>query len=411
MKKIIEIKNLSKRYDIGREKKMYNSLRDDLVHFLKHPIKSIFQNKESFWPLRHISLSIEKGETLGIIGSNGAGKSTLLKILSRVTSISDGKVILRGRVGSLLEVGTGFHPELSGRENIFLNGSVMGLTRKEIKEKFSSIVEFSGTEKFLDTPIKHYSSGMFTRLAFSVAAHLDPDILIVDEVLSVGDLSFQTKAMEKINKIGEDGKTVIFVSHNMEAISKICKKVLWLEKGKIVEFGEASKVIASYILNAKKNAFNSKAISDPSHYARDLGLETFKFTKISVQSKKKDREISYQVPFEIEIQGVASKEIRDFMVGFTIGTPSGVPIFNSYSIDGALKTNYKKGTMSFNATIDPNLLLPGSYIIHLIAVGSGVSLWVPDALVFNVLEGKSTKTARLKSEGLISYPVVWEVTS
>ncbi len=407
MSNIIEVKNISKRYVIGREKKMYNSLRDDLVDFFKHPLRVLTGDNEFFWPLKDISFTIKKGETLGIIGSNGAGKSTLLKILSRVTSISDGEVILRGRVGSLLEVGTGFHPELTGRENIYLNGSVMGLTKKEIISKFSSIVSFSGTEKFLDTPVKHYSTGMFTRLAFSIAAHLDPEILIVDEVLSVGDLSFQTKAMEKINKIGDEGKTVIFVSHNMEAISKICKKVLWLEKGKIVEFGEASSVIAHYIANSRENSLSAKNLSDIGNYARELGHDVFRFSQISVASSKKNKEVFFNEPFQIEIQGKAYRTIHDFMIGFTITTPTGAVIFNSYSIDAKLSTTYKKGNLIFTVTLDQNLLLPGPYVIHLVAVGSGISLWIPDALVFNVLEKDSAKTSRLKSEGVISYPVTW----
>lgn len=409
MKKIIEVKHLSKKYIIGKEKKMYNSLRDDLVNFFKNPISSFMGSSDFFYPLKNISFSIEKGETLGIIGSNGAGKSTLLKVLSRVTSISEGEVILRGRVGSLLEVGTGFHPELTGRENIYLNGSVMGLTRKEITDKFASIVEFSGTEKFLDTPIKHYSSGMFTRLAFSVAAHLDPDILIVDEVLSVGDMSFQKKAMERISNIGKEGKTVIFVSHNMESISKICKKVLWLEKGQIVDFGEASSVIAKYITAVRNASLVSKDLSDPSAYARDLGLGVFKFTQVSVTSKSRGKNIFFHKPFEVTVEGIASKNIDDFMVGITIGTVTGIPILNSYSIDGGLEKKYKKGKLTFTFTVDPNLLFPGSYIIHLVAVGAGISLWIPDALVFTVLEMGSSKTTRLKSEGIIYYPAKWHV--
>lgn len=409
MTKIIEVKNLSKRYTIGKEKKMYNSLRDDLVNFVRHPLKSIFESNESFWSLKNITFSVEKGETLGIIGSNGAGKSTLLKILSRITSPSKGEIRLCGRVGSLLEVGTGFHPELTGRENIYLNGSVMGLTRKEINNKFSSIVEFSGTEKFLDTPIKHYSSGMFTRLAFSVAAHLEPEILIVDEVLSVGDLSFQKKAMERINEIGKEGKTVIFVSHNMEAISTICKKVLWIEKGEAVEFGEANKVISSYILNSRKNSLNSKTISDPTHYGRNLGYDLFKFTKISVRSKKRNKEIIFKEPFEIKIEGIANKNVEEFMVGVTMATPTGVGIFNSYSVDDGLRTKYKRGTITFTINFDPNLLLPGSYILELFAVGTGISLWLPNALSFNILVRKSLKPVRVRSEGIIVYPLSWHV--
>src|SRR5579859_5712037 len=231
MSTIIEINHLSKRYTIGKNNKPYIALREEITSFFKNPIKPIQKNTRSFSALTDITFSLEQGETLGIIGSNGAGKSTLLKILSRVSSPTSGEVILKGKVASLLEVGTGFHPELTGRENIYLNGSIMGLDRKEIIEKFSSIVAFSGIENFLDTPIKYYSTGMYTRLAFSIAAHLDPEVLIVDEVLSVGDLSFQKKSMAKMHEVSAGGRTVFFVSHQLPAISKLCKRVLLIDEG------------------------------------------------------------------------------------------------------------------------------------------------------------------------------------
>ena len=229
MSAIIEVNNLGKKYLIG-EKERYLALRDKLAH----PIKALKNTRSSevFWALSDISFSVEKGEVLGIIGKNGSGKSTLLKILSKITPPTTGEVCLRGRVGSLLEVGTGFHPELTGRENIYLSGSILGMRKKEIDKKFEEIVNFSGVEAFLDTPIKRYSSGMSVRLGFAVAAHLEPEILLVDEVLAVGDAEFQKKCLGKMGEITKQGaRTIIFISHNMAAINQLCDRVLLLENG------------------------------------------------------------------------------------------------------------------------------------------------------------------------------------
>lgn len=248
-KPIIEAKNISKQYSLD-QKLRYETLRDTVMRFVKNPF-SLLENRKSaknFPALQDISFEIQKGEAIGLIGPNGSGKSTLLKILSRITMPTTGEIKLRGNVASLLEIGTGFHHELTGRENIFLNGSILGMTKKEIMEKFDEIVEFSGVEKFLDTPVKRYSSGMIVRLAFAVAAHLDSDILIVDEVLAVGDSDFQKKSMKKMNEATREvGRTVIFVSHNMEAIKKLCTKCILLKSGKIEIFDTTNRVIEKYI--------------------------------------------------------------------------------------------------------------------------------------------------------------------
>jgi lipopolysaccharide transport system ATP-binding protein len=254
---IIEVKNLGKKYFIGEQQK-YLALRDAMNNIVRSPLRwlrgKVQGSHEEFSALQDVSFNVEKGEVLGIIGRNGAGKSTLLKILSQITPPTTGEVRLRGRVGSLLEVGTGFHPELTGRENIFLNGSILGMRKKEIVKKFDEIVEFSGIEKFLDTPVKRYSSGMYVRLAFAVAAHLEPDILIVDEVLAVGDAEFQKKCLGKMQEVTKkDGRTVLFVSHNMGAIRNLCSKVLWLEKGTLKMFGSTEKITSSYLLDCSLN--------------------------------------------------------------------------------------------------------------------------------------------------------------
>jgi len=252
MRNIITVENISKRYQIGTSHQSTGqSLREALNEFIKRPINRLRNNgyeaDNEIWALKDINFAVEQGETIGIIGSNGAGKSTLLKVLSRITEPTTGRIELFGRVGSLLEVGTGFHPELTGRENIFLNGAVMGMKRSEITQKFDEIVAFSEIERFIDTPVKRYSSGMYMRLAFAVAAHLSPEVLIVDEVLAVGDASFQKKCLGKMGDVANEGRTVLFVSHNMAAIQVLCKRVVWLQQGKIAGEGETETVVKNYL--------------------------------------------------------------------------------------------------------------------------------------------------------------------
>lgn len=250
MEKIIEVHNLSKSYRLGAKKESYYSLRDEMVNLAKKPIqwlKGQRINRKDFWALKDVSFSVKRGEVIGVIGRNGAGKTTLLKVLSRITPPTNGYAIIRGRVNSLLEVGTGFHPELKGRENIYLTGAILGMTKKEIDSKFDEIVEFSEIGEFLDTPIKRYSSGMYVRLAFAVAAHLEPEVLFVDEVLAVGDYKFQKKCLEKMSKVSQEGRTVLFVSHNMASVARLCNRSILLEKGRLIMEGPTSDVIERYI--------------------------------------------------------------------------------------------------------------------------------------------------------------------
>lgn len=253
-KSIIEIKNLSKQYSIGVDK-TYKTLCDSFMSAVKKPLNTLKDRRRSddtFWALKGVSFNVEPGEVLGVIGRNGAGKSTLLKVLSRITYPTEGEIRMRGRVGSLLEVGTGFHPELTGRENIYFNGAILGMKKWEIDSKFDDIVKFSGVEKFLDTPVKRYSSGMNVRLAFSVAAHLEPEILVVDEVLAVGDMEFQKKCLKKMEDISKgEGRTVLFVSHNMAAIESLCSRAILLEKGKITFDGDTKEAISRYLEKSK----------------------------------------------------------------------------------------------------------------------------------------------------------------
>jgi homopolymeric O-antigen transport system ATP-binding protein len=251
MKPAIAISNIGKRYKISHQHKAaYRSLRDEIVEGITAPLSLLSGTQdevEQFWALKGISFDVPQGQIIGIIGRNGSGKSTLLKILSRIVDPTEGQAVMRGKVASLLEVGTGFHPELTGRENIYFNGSILGMTKREITRKFDDIVAFAETEQFLDTPVKFYSSGMYVRLAFAVAAHLDPDILIVDEVLAVGDAEFQKKCLGKISTSAREGRTILFVSHSMEAVSSLCNQAILLEKGRIKAHGEVAEVIKEYI--------------------------------------------------------------------------------------------------------------------------------------------------------------------
>ncbi|NMB57364.1 ABC transporter ATP-binding protein [Candidatus Beckwithbacteria bacterium] len=289
----IQITNLSKKYIISHHKTAYNTLRDSFVSFWKNLFTQ--KKKEEFLALKNINLEITQGSILGVIGKNGAGKSTLLKILSRIVEPTNGEIKIRGKVASLLEVGTGFNPELTGRENIYLNGSILGMTRKEINAKFSDIVKFSEIEKFLDTPVKRYSSGMYVRLAFAVAAHLDSDILLVDEVLAVGDIAFQKKSLGKMNKLAKDGRTVIFVSHNMGAIQDLCDQCLFLENGEIKAIGKTDKVIKQYLNNKKNINLNS---SDFKGTLKEL----IKIKEIVINDNKNKEEVILSPKEELEIK-------------------------------------------------------------------------------------------------------------
>lgn len=284
----ISVENLGKRYDVGRLHDSKDGLRHAIERALRSPLAAFKQGLKAkqtkeFWALRGVSLQIRRGEVVGIIGSNGAGKSTMLKLLSRITVPSEGCIRINGRVASLLEVGTGFHPELTGRENVFLNGAILGMSRTEIIRKFDEIVEFSEIGEFLDTPVKRYSSGMYVRLAFAVAAHLDPEILIVDEVLSVGDAAFQRKCLGKISSFAESGRTVLFVSHSPEAVRHLCSRVVWLKGGRVTEDGPAGTVVENYF----------EAISTVSEFSAQNQQYNFTVQRVVLKNSEGNRSAQF----------------------------------------------------------------------------------------------------------------------
>lgn len=278
MKPILEIQSVSKKFKIHHEGVPYLSLRNRLSELVQ--FKASRKSNEEFWALKDISFSVMPGESIGIIGKNGAGKSTLLKILSKITPPTSGKIIGRGRIASLLEVGTGFHPELTGRENVYLNGSILGMRKQEIDSKFDEIVDFAGTEKFLDTPLKHYSSGMQLRLAFAVAAFLEPEILVIDEVLAVGDAEFQKKCLGKMEDVSKNGRTILFVSHNMSAIQSLCTKGIFLLEGKVEYEGEATKTIERYLNKVTNLELNALVVRELTSNVR---IENFSFNTSALQ--------------------------------------------------------------------------------------------------------------------------------
>ena len=316
MKPILEIQNISKKFVINNKQQPYLSLRDSIAN-----IFTAKTNKEDFWALKDISFNVEHGDTIGIIGKNGAGKSTLLKILSKITPPTSGKIVCRGRIACLLEVGTGFHSELTGRENVFMNGSILGMRHSEILKNFDAIVDFAGVEKFIDTPLKHYSSGMQLRLAFAVAAHLDPEILIVDEVLAVGDASFQKKCLGKMGEVSEkEGRTVLFVSHNLQAIQDLCSSIVVLEKGNVIEHSDTGSGIKTYMsLWQKGELDNDLNLKD--RLSRCSG--DVRFTSVVVQDEGRNAKWDFQSGDNIRLvfSYQVFKNIDNLMVYFALKSP------------------------------------------------------------------------------------------
>jgi lipopolysaccharide transport system ATP-binding protein len=377
-KTVITVEHLSKRYILKHKKQeRYTALRDVLTDkartFFKKRQVGDFKEREEFLALSDISFEVKQGDRIGIIGKNGAGKSTLLKILSRIVSPTKGQIVIEGRVASLLEVGTGFHPELTGRENIFLNGSVLGMTKTEIKRKFDEIVAFSEVEKFLDTPVKRYSSGMYVRLAFSVAAHLEPEILIVDEVLAVGDADFQKKCLGKMRDVTGEGRTVLFVSHNMGAINTLCTSAILLDKGTIQAMGDTEKITGIYFSGDMfgsgefiigKNNSNEKVV---------IEKITLKDGNGSIRSN-----FQFGSNIEVEVELNSLSEIEEPYIWIAIKSARG-PITNASGlIDGYRPAKFTKGKNIIKCTFFNVPLLPDQYTIHMGIRDSGGSTSITD---------------------------------
>jgi len=363
----ISVENLAKVYRIGLASQRPENLRQAIREAALSP----FHYLRLVWALHDVTFDVQVGEVVGLIGKNGAGKSTLLKILSRITEPSHGQAIIRGRVGSMLEVGTGFHPELTGRENIYLNGTILGMHRAEIDRKFDAIVEFSGVEKFLDTPVKRYSSGMYVRLAFAVAAHLEPEILLVDEVLSVGDAEFQKKSLGKMSDVAKEGRTVLFVSHNMAAVQGLCQRAIWLDQGRIKEDGPTDAVISSYL----KTAIISTAERVWTDLESAPGNEKARLCAVRVLDANGEASGQGRIeePLTVEIEYAALEP--DLLLSVSIGVfdEKGVYVLSSPSntdSNWALRP-HPVGRYRSRVTIPPDLLNIGTYSITVIVAEGG----------------------------------------
>lgn len=368
---VIRIENLSKKYIIDHQAEGYQTLRDRLGEGAKSWLKKISSSKgeiphksEEFWALKNISLTIKQGDRVGIIGRNGAGKSTLLKLLSRITEPTSGRIGIKGRVASLLEVGTGFHPELTGRENIYLNGAILGMSKEEIKKKFDEIVAFAEVEKFLDTPVKRYSSGMYVRLAFAVAAHLEPEILIVDEVLAVGDVQFQKKCLGKMQDVSQgQGRTVLFVSHNMDAIQRLCSQCILLDRGELVAQGDTASCVAKYLSNNFYQASPQDWI-DLSQLRR-MGTGEARFVAASYSSL--NEAVGFQpysegtLEFLLAIESDSDKSIGSLAV--TIYNQSGTKLVNADSASVGKAIALKQGRNLVKLKIAQLHLNPDIYVV------------------------------------------------
>lgn len=398
MKPAIEIKNLGKQYRL-HEAPPYLSLRDVLS---KAPWDWAGKEKKAdpyFWALQDINLRIEPGERVGLIGRNGAGKSTLLKIISRITPPTRGEAFIHGRVGSLLEVGTGFHPELSGRENIFLNGSILGLKKAEIKRQLDAIIDFSGVEKFIDSPLKHYSSGMQLRLAFAVAAHLEPEILLIDEVLAVGDMEFQKKCIGKMEEVSrKDGRTILFVSHNMSYITGLCDKVVLLDQGKMISEGKSQTVINEYIANTKSIFKSDNIVLTANKIVRLRAIRTLNCEGKATESFATDESIDIEMEYEVLEEG------HVLWLGYNLHNQEGVNIFDTHSvITREYNEPHSPGLYKAVARIPAHLLNTGMYYTSCAVFNHlkhTIHFHEKDVLVFHVHEAFDRETARGMSPGV-----------
>lgn len=403
-------KGLGKRYRISGARTGPSTLRESLTTAPSRTLSAIglrASTDQDFWALRGVDMEIREGEVVGVVGRNGAGKSTLLKILSRITEPTEGRAGLRGRVGSLLEVGTGFHPELTGRENVFLNGAILGMSRTDIRRRFDEIIDFAGIEQFLDTPVKRYSSGMYVRLAFAVAAHLEPDVLLIDEVLAVGDVAFQQKCLGRMSHIARGGRTVVFVSHNLAAVSSLCTRAVLLDRGRLQIDGAVSTVLTSYmdIVHATlEHALDEREDRQ--------GSGVFRFTGIKVSSPAGP--VSVGSPATVELAFRTTTPVRNALASFAVNGPFGEPLFLcSTRLKGTeLATLPDEGVIRCDLASLP--LLPGRYTMNVYGEGNGgVADWVEEAAAFDVVESDFFGTGQLPpdSHGRLVMEQAWTVES
>lgn len=412
----IQVTGLSKKYRLGalHGQAPYKRLSETLASIFTVPwrklqrLESNIPQVETFWALKDVSFEVQHGEALGIIGRNGAGKSTLLKILSHITKPTEGRVALYGRVGSLLEVGTGFHNELTGRENIYLNGAILGMPRAEVKRKFDQIVAFAEIDKFIDTPVKHYSSGMYMRLAFAIAAHLEPDILVVDEVLAVGDADFQKKCLGKMSDVAGQGRTVLFVSHNLSAIANLCPKTIWLDHGQIKEYGETQTILPHYL--SKQSVSGSlDLIHHPGRIGNNKLIKQVRL--MSTQGITSIFETNGNFNFEVDYC-IKPHIARQVSLGFNVKDSMGNLLFSSHLNQYQQQVLSSGEMQTIKAKINPIPLTPGIYELSLFLSNGTTNLdIIENAVSFEVVWNKALGLSYPPvGWGSMYVPVSWEAT-
>ncbi len=405
-KPIIRVEALGKQYRIGARGRGYKTIRETLVDAVISPFRRLNSKSRSdagnveslIWALKDVSFEVQTGEVLGIIGRNGAGKSTLLKILSRITEPTEGRIEIRGRVASLLEVGTGFHGELTGRENVYLNGAIMGMRKAEIDRKFDEIVAFAEVEKFVDTPVKRYSSGMYLRLAFAVAAHLEPEILLVDEVLAVGDAAFQKKCLGKMGDVAREGRTVLFVSHNMGAVSNLCGDVLWIDRGQLRRRGAAPEVIGTYLQST-------------STWRGEIDLRTFPgpippgpacLRYVATKNVKDEITSEFEMGDTIIVEFELSSEsmLNEVRLSLSVKTSTGVPVYHLVDEDCHFSIRRLLQPRRVRVTIPNVSLYPGTYVL---------SCWVGDAMYQDYHYAQDCLSFRITQSAFTkrNFPLSW----
>jgi lipopolysaccharide transport system ATP-binding protein len=410
MKSIVRVEKLYKQYRIGAKGPAYQTLRESLVGALRAPFRQLSgrngtKNHETFWALKDVSFEVAPGEIVGIIGSNGAGKSTLLKTLSRITEPTHGKVELYGRLSSLLEVGTGFHPELTGRENIYLNGAILGMRKTDIDRKFDEIVAFAELEKFLDTPVKHYSSGMYMRLAFSVASHLEPEILLVDEVLAVGDAAFQKKCLGRMGEVANHGRTVLFVSHNLTAVKRLCRRTLRIDGGEIVDSGDTERVVLNYIQSETQTRMQRRW-DDPQGApgGTDVRLHHLSITPLVLNT---DERITVKTP--IRLEAAFWNYLPGALLNFSIVLYNieGIAIFNT----GSEARIFPAGLVRGSFVIPADFLNDDTYTVRVLIVKdtSVALLDLSDVLMFEVQDSDRQGNWYGKWIGTVRPKFDWQV--
>jgi lipopolysaccharide transport system ATP-binding protein len=408
MNPIIKIESVSKKYFIAQNSAYYKTLRETLTSL------AFLKPRHEFWALRDITFSIDPGETMGIIGKNGAGKTTLLKVLSKITKPTSGRGKINGRVASLLEVGTGFHPELTGKENIYLNGVILGLRKKEIDKNFERIVEFAGVKDFLNTPIKHYSTGMWARLAFSVAAHLEPEILLIDEVLSVGDAEFQKRSLEKMNDLSNSGKTVIFVSHNMAAVRKLCKKCIHLKGGRINKLGEVNEVINEYLSEHNDNLHGTV---DLTNFTLRKGSQIVRINRIELRNQNDFITGAFNIKDDlcIHLHLEAFEPMRKVKLVVELIESSGEKVCTMYDTDSGFSLTNINGNTHFSLVLRDLRLYPGRYYISVSVISEILNFKydsydeIEYAISFDVENNIVSDRSLLRQSGLLFLTPEWQI--